>query len=377
MKLTQDILAYIEAHSQEALTLLTELAQIPAPSHQEDLRARFCLDWLHAQGAADTYMDAAKNVILPIGCTGSNSLAVFSAHSDVVFPDTVPLPLRIEDGKLFCPGVVDDTANVVALLMTAKYLIQHQLQPKNGGLLLAVNSCEEGLGNLKGARAIAAAFGSRIREWTSFDCGIHTVINEAVGSRRYRVEVRTEGGHSYSCFGNRNAIVSLSGLIQALYEIKVPPAGKTTYNVGTIEGGTSVNTIAQHAAMLYEFRSDRQESLEYMEKAFRDTLSRFRDTSLDITVTAVGDRPCAAGVDPSALDTLSRRTAEAVLRRYGHAASFGSASTDCNVPLSMGIPAVCIGCANGAGPHTREEYAFLDSLQPGLELAFDLILHHV
>ncbi len=376
MKLTQNILDYIAAHRQEAFDLLVELAQIPAPSHHEEKRAQFCLNWLKARGAKATYMDEVKNVILPIGCTETNPLMVFMAHSDVVFPDTTPLPLRIEDGKLFCPGVTDDTANVVAILMAAKYITEHNLTPRNCGILLVVNSCEEGLGNLKGSRKIAADFGPRIREFVSFDAGVFTVINEAVGSRRYRVAVETEGGHSYSCFGNRNAIVSLSALIQALYTIPVPSIGKTTYNVGIIQGGTSVNTIAQHAEMLYEFRSSRREALESMETAFRSIIARFRETGLDVTVTPVGDRPCSGDVDPALEEALSRRTAEAVLRHFGKQAVYGSGSTDCNIPLSLGIPAVCVGCADGDGAHTREEYAIIDSLQPGLALAFDLILHY-
>ena len=147
MTLSNEIHSYIEAHYQEAFDLLVELAQIPAPSHYEQKRAEFCLNWLIKQGLKDAYIDEALNVICPIGCTEHDPVAVFMAHSDVVFPDTTPLPLHISDGKIFCPGVGDDTANVVALLMTAKYIAEHKLVPKNGGILLVVNSCEEGLPN--------------------------------------------------------------------------------------------------------------------------------------------------------------------------------------------------------------------------------------
>lgn len=376
MNMSQEILDYIELHRQEALDLLIELARIPAPSHHEELRAQFCLDWLRAQGAESAYIDDAWNVIYPIGCTDTNPVVVFMAHSDVVFPDTTPLPLSVSDGKIHCPGVGDDTANVAALLMAAKYITEHNLYPKGCGILLIVNSCEEGLGNLKGSRKIAEDFGNRIREFVSFDGGVFTVVNEAVGSRRYRIEVRTEGGHSYGCFGNRNAIACLASLISELYAVQVPPVGKTTYNVGTVSGGTSVNTIAQYAEMLYEFRSDKRESLLIMEKAFREIIQRHRSHGLDITVTLVGDRPCSGNVDAELERGLSERAAEAVLRHFGREAQYGSGSTDCNIPLSMGIPAVCVGCADGAGAHTREEYVIIDSLIPGLGLAFDLILHH-
>ena len=376
MTLSKDITEYIASHSREAQELLTELAQIPAPSHHEELRAAFCLNWLHEAGAKDAYMDDALNVIFPVGCGDDVPVMVFMAHSDVVFPDTTPLPLSLSEGKLYCPGIGDDTANVAALLTVAKYIAEHDLRPKNCGILLVVNSSEEGLGNLKGCRRIMEAFGHRVREFVTFDAGVYTVIRDAVGSRRYRVEVRTEGGHSYSAFGNRNAIACLAELITDLYSQQVPALGKTTYNVGTVSGGTSVNTIAQQAEILYEFRSDKAEALSIMEKSFRDILAAHRDKGLDITVTAVGDRPCATDVDTNALEALSQRAAAAAKHNFGHTPTFGCGSTDCNIPLSMGIPAICIGCADGGGAHTREEFVYIDSLEKGLGVAFELILHH-
>ena len=131
MTLTEEILHEIDASSQEALELLMELGKIPAPSHHEEKRAEFCKAWLVKQGAKGVYIDEALNVIYPVGCTENNPLVVFAAHTDVVFPDTEELPMRLEDGKLYCPGIGDDTIHVVALLMTAKYIAQHDLVPKN------------------------------------------------------------------------------------------------------------------------------------------------------------------------------------------------------------------------------------------------------
>lgn len=376
MNLNNDILSYIDSHAQEALDLLCELAQIPAPSNHEQQRAAFCKKWLEQNGAAGVFIDEALNVIYPVGDTGSNDLAVFMAHSDVVFPDTAPLPLRIEDGRIYCPGVGDDTANAVALLMAAKYIARHHLAPTGCGVLLVINSGEEGLGNLKGSRKIMADYGHRVKEFITFDGSADSIVHRAVGSRRYRVEVRTEGGHSYGNFGNRNAIAYLAELVTRLYALPVPPLGKTTYNVGTISGGTSVNTIAQQAQMLYEFRSDEREALEIMEAQFRQAVEITREMGIDVTVTLVGDRPCSAPVDENAHAALMRRAAVAVKRHYGYDVTFRPGSTDCNVPLSMGIPAVCPGCVMGRGAHTREEFVEMDSLLPGLKVAFDLILHH-
>lgn len=376
MNLTPQILTYIEEHRQEAYELLLELAQIPAPSNHEEKRAQFCKAWLERQGARGVHIDEALNVVYPVGCTDSNDLMVFMAHSDVVFPDTKPLPLKVEDGKIFCPGVGDDTANVVALLMAAKYITENNLQPKDCGLLLVVNSGEEGLGNLKGSKKIVADYGPRIREFISFDGHDCSGVSRAVGSKRYRIEVDTEGGHSYAAFGNRNAIAYLASLIDTLYTLKVPEKGRTTYNVGTISGGTSVNTIAQHAEMLYEFRSDERESLEIMERHLNAVTEFYRAKGVQVRVTLVGDRPCSGEVNAEKMAALMERACASTQRWYGRDTVFGAGSTDCNMPLAQGIPAVCVGCYNGAGSHTREEWVAIDSLLPGLKFAFDMILYH-
>ena len=373
MELTHEIIQYIDRHAEEAFDLLVSLAQIPAPSNHEEQRAEFCLNWLRSKGAEGAYIDDALNVIYPIGDTGDNDLVVFMAHSDVVFPDTTPLPLKIEDGRIWCPGVGDDTANAVALLTVAGYLAGQKALPQNYGVLLVINSSEEGLGNLKGTKKIMADFGHRVKEFITFDGNANMVVTKAVGSRRYQVTVTTEGGHSYSRFGAPNAIAQLSRLITRLYEIKVPDIGRTTYNVGTISGGTSVNTIAQSAQMLFEFRSDEREKLAIMEAHFDRIVEEFRSEGVQISIQVVGDRPCGVVVDNSA---LANRALEAVRAHYGIEPFCTSGSTDCNIPLSMGIPSICPGCVMGAGAHTREDYVEIDSLLPGLKVAAQLILHH-
>ena len=373
MTLTNETLQYIEAHAQDAFQLLCELAQIPAPSNHEEQRAQFCLDWLRDKGAEGAYIDEALNVIYPIGDTGENDLMVFMAHSDVVFPDTTPLPLKIENGRICCPGVGDDTANAVALLTVAGYIAEQMLIPRDCGVLLVINSGEEGLGNLKGTRKLMADFGHRVKEFITFDGNATAIVTRAVGSRRYRVSVTTVGGHSYAKFGAPNAIAQLAQLIARLYEVEVPAIGKTTYNVGTISGGTSVNTIAQESSMLYEFRSDEREGLAFMQAQFDSIVEEFRSAGVEISIEVVGDRPCGLDVDNSG---IALRASKAVEAHYGFSPTLSSGSTDCNVPLSMGIPAICPGCVLGAGAHTREEYVEIDSLLPGLKVAFELVLHH-
>lgn len=374
MELNQEISQYIRDHSGEALELLTTLAAIPAPSNQEEKRVEFCRSWLRQQGAPEVLVDPALNVICPVGNWKEGPVSIFMAHTDVVFPDTDPLPVVRDGNILRAPGVGDDTANLTALLMAAKFVLQRGLVPREGGVLFVANSGEEGLGNLKGSRQLMADYGKRTRQVISFDGGTGGIINRAVGSRRYRVEIRTEGGHSYGDFGNRNAIAVMASLIDALYAVKVPQGGRTTFNVGVIKGGTSVNTIAQQAEMLYEFRSDCREDLEIMERHFQALIAAWQTKGVTVEVQLVGERPTMGPVDPAAQQALVEQICAAIRRWSDQELRLKSGSTDCNIPLSMGIPSACTGCYIGGGAHTREEWLRIDSLEAGLHLAFDLVL---
>lgn len=357
----------------EAFELLCELAQIPAPSHHEEKRAEFCKAWLEKQGAENVYIDGALNVIYPIGDT-TKDLVVIMAHSDVVFPDTDKLPLKVENGRLYCPGVGDDTAHAVGLLMAAKHVAEKKLKPKKcGGVLLVINSCEEGLGNLKGCREVMRVYGDRVKEFITFDGSIFHVHTKPVGSRRFKIEVRTEGGHSYQAFGNKNAIACLASLIDKIYKIKVPEIGKTTYNVGMIKGGTSVNTIAQYAEALIEFRSDEREAIEIMQREFDRVIA---ETEGDVSVTVIGDRPCAGDVDKQKLEELKTRVISSMQKHFDIVVKDTPGSTDCNIPSSMGIPAICVGIVKTFGAHTREEYVEIDSIEPGMELAKEIVCYY-
>lgn len=376
----QEIKTYIEEHAKEAHDLLVTLAQIPAPSNHEEKRAEFCKKWLLSQGAAGVYIDKALNVIYPIGLDAHEKIIVFMAHTDVVFPDTTPLPLVEKGGKIACPGVGDDTANVAALLLVAKYLAEKVGEgalESDYGILLVCNSGEEGLGNLKGSGFICEKFGNRIEAFYTFDGYYTGITDRAVGSIRYEVEVKTIGGHSYGNFGNPNAIAVLAEIIHELYKQKVPQGGKTTYNVGTICGGTSVNTIAQQVSMLYEFRSDVREHLDVMERQFRAVMAFYKDKKIDLEVKVLGRRPCEGLVDPVKREALLESSEEIIKKVTGIVPKRGPGSTDCNIPLSMGIPAVCLGVCTGGGAHTREEYVDVDSLVPGYEIAFRTILSYL
>ena len=364
---------YAAACSEEALELLRTLGKIPAPSRQEDLRAVFCRDWLLTQGAVDVTIDKAKNVICKIGCEEHEDLIAFAAHTDIVFPDMETLPMREEDGKLYAPGIGDDTSNLVNLLMGAKYLLQNKIKLKYG-VLIVCNACEEGLGNLDGTKELFAAYGSKIKAFYSFDGYTPQCCSTAVGSYRYKISCRTTGGHSYINFGEPNAIEILCRLVEELYKIEAPQEVKTTYNVGRIEGGTTVNSIAQECSMLYEFRSTSQRCLEMMEEKFNQTVEACRNLGGELTVELLGIRPGNGPLDMDELNAFTKQSADIISNFYTGEIDFAAYSTDSNVPLSLGIAANTIGTVLGALAHTREEWIDISSLPKGLGIVLSLML---
>ena len=359
--------AHYAAENQERLvSLIMQLTAIPAPSNHEEKRAAFIKEWLETRGAKGVFIDEALNVVLPLG-TPEAGCDLMMAHTDTVFPDTDPIPVRIENGCICAPGVGDDTANAAELMLWAEYILKNGLQPKNGSALIVFNSGEEGLGDLKGSKAIMKRYGNAVRRMLSFDGGMDGIVNRAVGSMRWKITLRTEGGHSYARFGNPNAIARMSEIICDLYRQQVPHNNcRTTYNVGTIQGGTSVNTIAQEAGILYEYRSDQKVSLDFMDASFRRIIEEYKAKGYEITTEIVGQRPCMGDVDPAALNALCTGLSDLLERETGHRPTLESGSTDCNIPYSMGIPAACFGGYSGRGAHTRGEYVEIDSLKTGM-----------
>ncbi len=375
-ELSKDILKYLKDSEEETINLIETLCGIPAPSHHEERRAEFVKSWLTDNGAKGVYIDEALNVLYPVGCEGRDDIVVFLAHTDTVFPDMEPMPF-VNDGEyLHSPGVGDDTASLAVLMMIAKYVAQNDLKPTRG-ILFVANSCEEGLGNLKGTKQFMADYEGRIVEVYSFDAKFQAMTNKCVGSHRYEILFETEGGHSFGAFGNRNAIRAMADVVCRLYDCEVPVEGnsRTTYNVGIVEGGTSVNTIAQNCRLMYEYRSDSAECLAKMQAFFEKTITQAKNEGkADITVNLLGVRPCEKDVDMVRLEEMTAKAVRVSEKYSGIPCKVTSGSTDCNIPMSMGIPAISVGVYQGDGTHTREERVLISSIPIGLKIAAELIL---
>lgn len=360
---------YIENNTKELYGLIYDLCRIPAPSHNEGKRAEYIKAWFDKNGIEDAYIDEALNVVLPYGAKDSQELTVFAAHTDTVFPDTEPMPYSDDGEYIRCPGVGDNTASLAVLMLTAKYFVEKDI--KTNGVLFVANSCEEGLGDLKGVRKLFSDYEGRIAKFIAFDSfNLTRCSDRCVGSRRYEVEAITEGGHSYNAFGNKNAIAELSSIVGKIYSTELPEkeGRRVTYNVGEICGGTSVNTIAQSAKMLCEYRSDDEELLAFMKARFERIFDEAKSEKVKINVRLIGERPCAGKVDEAEMENLKKIASRALLEVTGEELKFTSSSTDCNIPLSLGIPAICIGVYNGYGAHTREESVEKSSLIKGFEI---------
>lgn len=374
--------AYADECYEEELELLRTLAQIPAPSGHEDRRAEFIRDWLLAQGApvGAVRIDEAKNVILslpagPGSDGGDDGLAVFAAHTDVVFPDTEPLPLAESATRLLAPGVGDDTANLVGLLLAARWFLRHRT-PLDRPLLVVANSCEEGLGNLAGTRELFRHYAGRVREFTSFDLYLGTHVTHAVGSHRWRVICHTQGGHSWENFGRDNAIEALCSFIEDLYRLELPTRAKTTVNVGRFVGGTTVNSIAEKASVLVEYRSSSEECLEEMYGKFVVLVEEHLKEKSRIDAKLIGRRPASGEVVPDGQDELIAATDKVIRELGGVTPEHHESSTDANIPFSLGIPAHTVGTVAGGLLHTREEWVEKESLRRGLAVILALMLRH-
>lgn len=356
---------YIEKNYEECKQLLCELVVIPAPSYHEQARAQFIKNWLDNIGY-HAVIDEKSNVIID-ETHQSEPISLVMAHTDTVFNDLQHINLKEDPSYLHAPGIGDDGANVVLGMMLLKYLKEHHI-PLNS-YVFVFNVCEEGLGNLNGSKAIYQHYQNRIQEMVSFDCYYNEIFNQAVGSIRYKIIVNTKGGHSYFDFPEKNAIVEACHLIDQLYHLPYQPKEKTTYNVGIIEGGTSVNTIAQDAYFLFEIRSVNDDDLHAMQKVAENVFNQTID-GVQITYEIIGERPCGKNVNEEKIIQMTNRAYQAIHKIVDDEIMITSGSTDCNYFLSHSIPSICFGLCMGDGAHTLEEKIEKESLKKGFQIAY-------
>lgn len=361
---------YLDSLYEENLALLRALGRIPAPSGAEDRRAAFLKEWLSREAGVNVRVDEAKNVIAEYRCTENCPVVLFAAHTDVAFPLTEELPMREEQGRLYAPGIGDDTGNLVNLLLAFRWL--RRFCPDRVGIVVAANACEEGLGNLKGTRALFAHYGERVKRFVSFDVYTGELCASAVGSHRYRITVRGKGGHSYADFGTPSAIAQAAELVCDLYAQELPQEVRTTMNVGTIRGGTTVNAIAQEAELQYEYRSESDEALQQLQENLERILQRHREKGAEVQCEVIGIRPGNAPGEIPGLAELTARNA-ALIREYAGGVSIEALSTDANIPLSLGIPANTVGTVVGGSLHTMEEWLDLAAQRQGMYLAAEIL----
>lgn len=360
---------FIEDNKEMAYKMLKELCLIPSPSFNEEKRAQYCVEKLNSMGM-DAYIDSALNVVCPINCDNSNKIAVLCGHTDTVFPEKTPLLYEEKEGKIFCPSVGDDTAAVVALILIVKYIKENNLTPRNG-LLIVCNSGEESVGDLKGTKQIFKDFSGRIEKFVSLDGDTDEIYSDSVGGYKFEITAKVQGGHALSNFGRKNAIEILAKIITQIYQISLPEKEGYvySYNVGVIEGGTSVNAIAQEAKMQCEYRSNKLEYRAILKEKFDAIIDSVKADDVEISIKTLSDRPCANGVDMQAQEKLIAECSDIIEEVNGKAPKQISGSTDCNIPLSMGIPAVAIGVIDGGGAHTKEEWIYKESVLKGLKIA--------
>jgi acetylornithine deacetylase/succinyl-diaminopimelate desuccinylase-like protein len=375
---THAAFAWLHGNPKTIMDWQAELVRIPAPPFGESARSEWLAERFNQIGLIQVDTDSIGNVLgffpaLNLDAESTGPIVVLSAHLDTVFPAGTPLnPTRSQkDGidRLEAPGACDNGAGVAGLLAIASALV-HARAELPAPLLFVGNVGEEGEGDLRGIRHLydQPAIAGRIAAHIVLDgAGADSAVTQALGSRRFQVTVAGPGGHSFTDAGTPNPIVALSNALSVLAKTPIPAEPRTTLNVGTIHGGTSVNSIPESATATIDFRSTSAEELVRLEvalhRAVEDAVELFnlaaknlvppRRARLAFEIEKIGDRPAAQlPEDSPLLDAL-----RAVDRRLSLQTGVRLGSTDANIPLSLNIPAVSLGAGGeGGGAHTQAEW---------------------
>ena len=348
---------------------LIELTEIPAPPFKEDARAEAFMRLCRASGLTSVERDDEGNV-LALRSGGNGPLLVVAAHLDTVFPEGTDVTVRRKGTRLSAPGIGDNAQGVAALLVLARAMNAGAIQTTSD-ILFVGNVGEEGNGALRGVRHLftSGRYKDRIRAFISID-GMgsgHYITTGGVGSRRYRVTFNGPGGHSYGAFGLVNPATAMAGAMLHLASLKVPASPKTTFNVGMMGGGTSVNTIPSSVWMEVDLRSESPDELAKLDAGFKDAVTRAvadenrsrstADGVISADLTLLGERPSGRTPANEALVVA----ATAAVRATGLQPAYGWSSTDASLPMSLGIPAITIDTGiQGDRAHAPDEWIDVD-----------------
>lgn len=355
-------LDFIRAEDERTLKDQIELTEIPAPPFKESVRAAEYARRLKALGLADARIDAEGNVIAVRKGSGRGPVLVVSAHLDTVFPEGTDVKVKVKDNRYAAPGIYDDGRGLASLLTVVRALNQANIRTV-GDIVFVGTVGEEELGDLRGVKAFFREH-RNVDGFISFDgIDISRIVNQATGSRRYRIIYTGPGGHSFSAFGLPSATHALGRAIAKISEVRTPENPKTTFTVGTLKGGTSVNAIAAEAELGLDMRSNSSEELRKLEErmlqlareAAAEENARWNQKDvIKVEFKLVGDRPAGAGSLDSAMLHAARKAIAAV---GGEVKSIMASSTDSNLPISLGIPAVTLGSGGvGGGSHGPGEW---------------------
>lgn len=339
----------------------TRLCEVAAPPFKEGLRAQAFKRSLDALALRNVRIDKAGNVLGERAGVAPKPHLVLAAHLDTVFPEDTDVTVRREGGVLSGPGIGDNCRGLAVLLGVVRALNDANVQTL-GSITVVGNVGEEGAGDLRGVKQLFFEdLKGRIDRFVSIDGAGSGITNIAVGSHRYRVTFQGPGGHSYGAFGVANPIHALGRAIARIAELQVPAQPKTTFNVGRVEGGTSVNSIAYAATMEVDLRSADPASLRTVEASFNlavnealvDENRRWNNRGqISVVNELVGDRP--PGKTPE--DWPIVRAAVSVTKTLGLPVSLGEGSTDANIPMSLNIPSITVGGGGvGTGSHSPGE----------------------
>jgi tripeptide aminopeptidase len=370
---------------QRLLELTVAIQQIPAPTFHEAQRAAFVLERFQAENLSDVAMDELGNVYARLpGSSGSRPLVV-SAHLDTVFPLSTDLhvthrvlktieggnpgqvrattPDTIQESSLSViegPGIGDNSLGIAGLFG----LLWGLDSALPGDLWLVANVGEEGLGNLRGMYAVVERFGHRPVAYLVVEgIALGQIYHRALGVQRFRIAVDTAGGHSWVDYGRPSAIHILADIITRLTNLPLPRDPRTTINIGTISGGTSINTIAAHAQLELDLRSENISTLASLASRVEHLAQQLNRQDVRVSAQVIGQRP--AGEIPA--DHPLVRLAVDVLEELGVPPHLNIGSTDANVPLSRGLPSICLGLTNGSGSHTIAEMIQVAPITAGLD----------